>query len=30
LDVYVNKRSASAMGVAIPQTVLARATKVVE
>ena len=30
LDVYVNKRSASAMGVAIPPTVLARATKVVE
>ena len=30
LDVYVNKRSASAMGVAIPETVLARATKVVE
>ena len=30
LDVYVNKRSASAMGVAIPQTVLARATKVIE
>jgi len=30
LDVYVNKRSALAMGVAIPQTVLARATKVVE
>ena len=30
VDVYVNKRSASAMGVAIPQTVLARATKVVE
>jgi len=30
LDVYVNKRSASAMGVAIPQTVLAHATKVVE
>jgi len=30
LDVYVNKRSASAMGVAIPQTVLARATKIVE
>jgi putative ABC transport system substrate-binding protein len=30
LDVYVNKRSASAMGVAIPQTVIARATKIVE
>ena len=30
LDVYMNKRSALAMGVAIPQTVLARATKVVE
>jgi putative tryptophan/tyrosine transport system substrate-binding protein len=30
LDVYVNKRSASAMGVTIPQTVLARANKVVE
>jgi putative ABC transport system substrate-binding protein len=30
LDVYVNKRSALAMGIAIPQTVLARATKVVE
>jgi putative ABC transport system substrate-binding protein len=30
LDVYVNKRSASAMGVTIPQAVLARATKVIE
>ena len=30
LDVYVNKRSALAMGIAIPQTVLARATEVVE
>ncbi len=30
LDVYVNKRSALAMGVAIPQAVLARATKVIE
>jgi putative ABC transport system substrate-binding protein len=30
LDVYVNKRSASAMGVALPQTVVARATKVIE
>jgi len=30
LDVFVNKRSASAMGVAIPQAVLARATKVIE
>jgi putative ABC transport system substrate-binding protein len=30
LDVYVNKRSASAMGVTIPQTVLARANKVIE
>jgi putative ABC transport system substrate-binding protein len=30
LDVYVNKRSASAMGVTISQAVLARATKVIE
>ncbi|MGP0089116.1 MAG: ABC transporter substrate-binding protein [Xanthobacteraceae bacterium] len=29
-DVFVNKRSAAAMGVAIPQTVIARATKVIE
>ncbi|HEY1362952.1 MAG TPA: ABC transporter substrate-binding protein [Xanthobacteraceae bacterium] len=30
LDVFVNKRSAAAMGVTIPSGVLARATKVVE
>jgi len=30
LDVFVNKRSASSMGVAIPPALLARATKVIE